>query len=333
MSKPADWNITILATDFNRRVLRKAATGMYGAWSFRNPPPWLMKYFRRKDNHLFEIIPEIRRMVTFSYLNLVTDVYPPAMNDGQAIHVIFCRNVLMYLSPEHIKKIGQQFFASLCNDGWLITSGSELLPHLFSPLVPVNLRGTVLFRKPLTAAPPKKMVLELLQVNMPPTFISQAPIGFSKPHQGDQEQPVSPSKHVPVGTKDEERNAVFSLANQGRLSEAILLCESSLLRDKLNHYLHFLHAKILLEQNKEQEALSSLRRVIYLDPGFVLGHFTMGNLFRRQGNSRKAEKSYANVIDLLSTLRNDALLDESEGLTAGRLREIIQETSQPGYSP
>ena len=46
-----DWNVTILATDFNPKFLRKAAQGMYGAWSFRDAPVWLREqYFTRKKD-------------------------------------------------------------------------------------------------------------------------------------------------------------------------------------------------------------------------------------------------------------------------------------------
>jgi len=44
-----DWNITILATDINPRILRKAWPACTGKWSFRNAPQWLVEgYFRSK---------------------------------------------------------------------------------------------------------------------------------------------------------------------------------------------------------------------------------------------------------------------------------------------
>jgi chemotaxis protein methyltransferase CheR len=43
-----DWNITILATDFNPKFLRKATQGVYTEWSFRDAPSWLREqYFTR----------------------------------------------------------------------------------------------------------------------------------------------------------------------------------------------------------------------------------------------------------------------------------------------
>jgi len=72
-----DWNVTILATDFNPKFLRKAVQGVYGEWSFRDAPVWLReRYFNKSRDGRFEIHPRIRKMVTFSYLNFAEDIYP-----------------------------------------------------------------------------------------------------------------------------------------------------------------------------------------------------------------------------------------------------------------
>jgi chemotaxis protein methyltransferase CheR len=92
-----EWNISILATDINPLILRKAMAGVYGKWSFRNAPPWLIEgYFTCKKDGVFEILPEIRKMVTFAYLNLAQDTYPSPLNNTNAMDIIFCRNVLMW---------------------------------------------------------------------------------------------------------------------------------------------------------------------------------------------------------------------------------------------
>jgi len=70
-------NITILATDINPRFVRKAAEGVYSEWSFRETPAWVReRYFNRRKDGRFEIKPHIRKMVTFSYVNLAEDTYP-----------------------------------------------------------------------------------------------------------------------------------------------------------------------------------------------------------------------------------------------------------------
>ena len=67
-----DWNITILATDINPIFLRKASAGIYGKWSFRDTPEWVReRYFTKtKENH-FELLPKIRKRVSFTCHNLV----------------------------------------------------------------------------------------------------------------------------------------------------------------------------------------------------------------------------------------------------------------------
>jgi chemotaxis protein methyltransferase CheR len=67
-----DWNLTILATDLNPRFLSRAKAGLYGQWSFRNTPRWVKdRYFQKTADGRFEILPEIKRMVSFACLNLV----------------------------------------------------------------------------------------------------------------------------------------------------------------------------------------------------------------------------------------------------------------------
>lgn len=69
-----DWKITILATDFNPSALRAAEVGRYTQWSLRSTPLWIReRYFRPCAGQRYEINPKIRRMVTFSQLNLVEE--------------------------------------------------------------------------------------------------------------------------------------------------------------------------------------------------------------------------------------------------------------------
>ena len=68
------------------------------------------KYFNRTPGGKYEIHPEIRKMVTFEYLNLAADVFPTPMNNTNAMDIIFCRNVLMYFTPERARLVGQGLY-------------------------------------------------------------------------------------------------------------------------------------------------------------------------------------------------------------------------------
>ena len=93
-----DWQVTILATDVNRRFLQKAARAEYGEWSFRDAPPWLKSRYFTAGRRGHALAPRIRRMVRFAALNLV-DLRFPLKGDTAAMDVILCRNVLMYFPP------------------------------------------------------------------------------------------------------------------------------------------------------------------------------------------------------------------------------------------
>ena len=64
-------------------------------------------------------------------------------------------------------------------------------------------------------------------------------------------------------------------------------------------------------------------RALYLDPDFVLAHFGLGNLRLAQGRQREAERHFRNTLALLQRHPRDEPLPESDGLSAGRLVEII----------
>jgi chemotaxis protein methyltransferase CheR len=360
---PEDWHITILATDINPRILRRAAAGVYGQWSFRNAPPWLKEgYFNCTEDGRLEILPEIRKMVTFAYLNLAEDIYPSPLNNTNAMDLIFCRNVLMYFTPERARRVSQNLYHSLVEGGWLIVGASELSHLLFSQFASAHFPGAIVYRKdrresrppaafhleaiaPQKALvqPPVESAVKVEQVAPPPqrhkSELVQAAESASPQQKADAEAlDLCAEGHyaeVIERLEDEESPramalAVRALANQGKLCEALAACEKAIAADKLDPGLHYLRATILQESSREGEAIAALKRALYLDPNFVLAHFALGNLVLRQGNTRAAQKCFENVLALLSACRQDDILPESEGLTAGRFREIIQATMQAG---
>ena len=117
-------------------------------------------------------------------------------------------------------------------------------------------------------------------------------------------------------------------ANQGRLDLAIAWCEKALAADNLNPIKHYLLATILQEQGRPEDAVKSLRKALYLDHDFVLAHFVLGNLLVRLGDPDGAIRQYRNALRLTSKMAPDDLIPESDGVTAGRLNEIINSTTR-----
>ncbi|OGR07380.1 MAG: hypothetical protein A2511_07800 [Deltaproteobacteria bacterium RIFOXYD12_FULL_50_9] len=319
-----EWNIFILATDINPKALRKATDGIYTEWSFRNTPSWLKEnYFRKSADGRLQLISQIKKMVDFSYLNLVEDFYPSLPSGTNAMDVIFCRNVLMYFTPEFARKVVECFYRSLVDEGWLIVSPCEASQVLFSQFKAVSFQDAVLYRKEGNGERGKGTKAE--SGNRRIGERGKSRIGETvKLRNGETEQkeavsPIPPFSDSPLQSVPLCR----TLANQGKLAEALMLLEQVIAADKLNPGLHYLQAMILQEQGADSEAKAALKRVLYLDQKFVLAHVALATLALRQGIRKDFQRYLENAFSLLGGYQADEILPESEGMTAGRLMKII----------
>ena len=331
-----DWNITLLATDINPEFLRKAADGVYGEWSFRDAPAWLReRYFKKRKNGRFEIDPHIRNRVTFSYLNLAEDVYPSLFNNTNAMDVILCRNVLMYFTAARARKVIDNLYKCLVDGGWLVVSPPETSNLLFSQFAPVEFPGAVLYRKtsdeelrpaagyPAPIFAPLPEALPPFEPILPPEPPAWDAAGSVPPKAVWQEAAATPLPDPEESSRERLCRRARTCANQGRLAEAAEWCEKAIAADKLDPAAHYLLAIVEQERGQSAAAIRSLTRALYLDPDFSLAHFALGNLRLSQGRQREAERHFETASVLLKAHPREEPLPESEGLTAGRLGEII----------
>jgi len=338
------WHIQILATDLNPTSLEKAKKGIYTQWSFRNIPEWIKKkYFQDLGEGKFRVIPSIRNMVTFAELNLATDNFPDPANNTNAIDILFCRNVLMYFSDEWVNHIANKLHQSLLPEGWFAVASCELSTQRFPQFTSVNFPGAVVYRKgTIGAASPLDMFhaeypyngIDRIQNPIEPSpkieefnFIPDAeilkiPIEILPSVNGIQVLDNLAPTQVPK-PKTDILTQIRILADEGNLPEALALCEEGIKSDKLAISLYFIRASILQELNKSTEAITSLKQTIYMDSDFVMGHFALGNLYHRQGNSKLAMRHFRNALDLIKNSADNDALPESDGLSVKYIREII----------
>jgi chemotaxis protein methyltransferase CheR len=353
------WNITILGTDINPHALRKAASGTYGGWLFRNAQLWLReRYFLPLVGGRYQIISHVQDMVTFSYLNLAEDAYPSLTNNTNAMDIIFCRNVLMYFEQGLAAKVVRQHYQSLLDGGWLIVSPVEVSPALFAQLETVNFPGAALHRKnpadvasstvaespdlpgmidmPNTctvvkprATRPKPLDITVLKAQpIPPASTYEQALTVYQ--QGNYKEATELNTRLIADQRDNAQamNLMVRIhANQGELATALHWCERSIGADRVNPDGYYQMAVVLLEQGQPEEAMLALKRTLYLDQDFVLAHFTLGNLYRSQSRHKEAGKYFANTLSLLKGYSLEDVLPESEGMTAGRLIEITRSIS------
>jgi len=112
----------IIATDISSRVLEIGQAGEYDTMSIgRGLPNALQsKYFATHSDGSVTAIPKLRNCVKFKKINLLASY--AALG---AFDIVFCRNVLIYFSPQNKQKILQQIAATLVSNGSLLLGASE----------------------------------------------------------------------------------------------------------------------------------------------------------------------------------------------------------------
>jgi chemotaxis protein methyltransferase CheR len=319
-----DWNISILATDINQKALNKAIAGIYGPWSFRNSPDWLIKgYFRVLADKKYEIRPEIKRMVTFGKMNLVRDKIPYPVNGAKPKDIIFCRNVLMYLSEKWVNKISNNLYNCLSDNGWFVVSSAELSSQVFHQFTPVNFKGAIIYRKTNKESLVSPENNDLATLELQSHDIQPLNSSTSEPFNPSTFQYSQSVTETPEKSHSTKKFTIHLLADQGYLTEALTLCNEAISSEKLVPDYYFLRASILQEMDKNNEAIQSLKQAIYLDPDYIMGYFALGNLLNKKGSEKNAKRYFNNVINLLKKYSDDDVLSDSDGLSVKYIREII----------
>jgi len=121
----ASWSMRIRAVDLNPAALAKAIRGRYSTWALRETPPDVRNKWFRAEGRDVVLDEKIRATVQFAEGNLAGD--DPALWQPEIYDVIFCRNVLMYFSPEQMRAAIARMAASLAPDGYLFLGHAETL--------------------------------------------------------------------------------------------------------------------------------------------------------------------------------------------------------------
>ena len=141
-----DWTVEILATDLNDRSLEAARAGVYGDYALRSTTDYFKrKYFSPVEQNKLQVRPEVKKLITFSRLNLQDD---SRMLFMKGVDLIFCCNVLIYFDGASKAKVISHFFSNLNVGGYLFLGTSESLMKLNDQFHLVHFPGTIGYWKP-----------------------------------------------------------------------------------------------------------------------------------------------------------------------------------------
>ncbi|HEX5741408.1 MAG TPA: CheR family methyltransferase [Pilimelia sp.] len=119
------WHVHVLGVDVNRAALRTAAGARYGAWALRDVPPGARRRWFRRHGRRYEVVPGIRRRVSFVRGNVAEAT--PALWPRGRYDVILCRNLLMYLHPLAARNLVARMTHALAPGGFLYLGHTDTL--------------------------------------------------------------------------------------------------------------------------------------------------------------------------------------------------------------
>jgi chemotaxis protein methyltransferase CheR len=322
------WEIDFLATDINTGFIAAAREGRYREWSFRKVDDyWRHKYFKAVAGG-WQISDEVRAMVRFVRANLCDDRDNVVAAGPAPFDLIVCRNVLIYFDDESIERVSRLFHRYLAPEGWYV--GGHVEPLIFQDgFEPITFPGAVIYRKrppaETVAAPKGRRPLEdrrAPRLKKPPADeLARADRLVAA---GEDDAALQQLSRLAAAREDGDLYWRLGrvLGNLGRYEEGLEWCRRAVEMDRENPFPYYIAALIQEELGKNDEAFENLRRSLYVDKNFVLGHFSMGNYHRWRRDEERAVRSYRNVMRLLESRAADEEIS-GDGLTAGRLREIV----------
>jgi chemotaxis protein methyltransferase CheR len=140
------FDTSILAVDINPGALERAAEARFSTWALRETAPEAQKRWFRSSGRDLVLDPEIRSAVTFEQRNLTSDdieLWRPDFYD-----VIFCRNVIMYFSPEKMRAVIDRIARSIVPGGYLFLGHAETLRGLSQDFHLLHSHDTLLLSAP-----------------------------------------------------------------------------------------------------------------------------------------------------------------------------------------
>lgn len=161
------WSVSILAVDISPAAIEKAVAARYSAWALRETPADMRQKWFRQHGHDYVLDQAIRKAVRFEQRNLAED--DPNFWRSEMYDVIFCRNMMMYFSPERARALVARISRVLIPGGYLFLGHAETLRGLSQDFHLCHTHETFYYqRRTRDEARPSEVVLTPGTTGLPP---------------------------------------------------------------------------------------------------------------------------------------------------------------------
>ncbi|MFB2967452.1 CheR family methyltransferase [Aerosakkonema sp. BLCC-F183] len=313
------------AVDISKKALHKAAEGIYGKNSFRGGDlPQKERYFQQIGEG-FQICATVRQSVNFMHGNLLE----PVFLNGNKYDVIFCRNLLIYLSELASTQLMQALDCLLIPNGLIFVGAAETGKVPGDRFVSVRQPFTFAYRKTeqsgnnltLPSVAPKQNLSFLTK----PTFttkVVQRDGKLEQPQLDSLKQAFSRTQRV-----GETREGLLSPANSktNPLSTELIKSKSGSLQSPISPapspIPDLQTARKLADAGKLEEAAKAGKTFLGKNPTSAEGYLLLGEVYQATGDDRQAEQHFQKALylqpDCYEALTHLALLKQNRGDFSG----------------
>jgi len=304
----AGWSWTIVATDVDEEALAGARLGLYGERAVAQvPPPLLERWFSRRGK-LYELDSGLRSRILYQPVNLA---HAPFALPFEEIDLVLMRNVLIYFRRPLQRWVISQVAGLLAPAGYLFLGASETLWQIQDELESVDLGPCFAYRhreaRPAGEAPSVK-VPERPKVARPapPPPKPAVPAPALRPVIPAIREASPPPILAPPGVHERLLEAARELA-ANRVAEAGRAVEQALAADPSEPSAHALEGFLHDLRGRTDDALTSYRAALYLDPALFQVRVLLGDCLLRLGHRDRAEQQFREVLTLLAAGRERTL--------------------------
>lgn len=332
------WSVSILGIDVNPSALARGARARYSTWSLRETPAEVRERYFRRDGNEFVLDPEVRSSVSLSFRNLLED--DPSFWRPGAFDVVFCRNVVMYFSPEVMRAVVARISGALSPGGFLFLGHAETLRGTSHDFHLRHTHETFYYQRrdatdvatraaPFDVPPVLDDTSWIGAIDRASTRISQLARTSHDSSPADADRPSAVTTRpapdlrpavemlrrerfadaidmlgaLPAGSEDDPDAQLLRavlLTNSGRLRDAEQTCARILAADELNAGAHYLMALCREHAGDRDAAAEHDQTATYLDAGFALPRLHLGLVARRRGDLEQARLELTRALDLLA---------------------------------
>lgn len=273
------------ALDISHKALKKAKEGVYRKISFRGDNiDFRNRYFNEVESG-YIIKNQIKQCVNFYDGNILED---SKTFDFYSYHIIFCRNLLIYLNQDSQKKLLNFFKTLLIPQGILILGLAEGKIALSAGFELVMAPGASVFKMDFKKidTSEKKTYPKASNLKNPSMHVKNpAVISF---------QPTPNFLQLNSSLEEKSDKAcllqeALKIANEGSFEEAKYLCSLYIQHYGAHPEIYYLLGLLYHNQGNEKESKKYLHKAIYLDPSHSEALICLALLYESEGNKKQAD--------------------------------------------